>query len=105
MSYLYPHPTFKVIDDEYDLVLQNGTTIALIEMKYKASVHDVGKMFSKLHTFRTNYPGLEDYKIYLCLASFRFPKYVREKAAEEGIVLIEQRGDKIEVVSENVKTW
>jgi len=47
----------------------------------------------------------KDYKTYLCLASFRFPDIVRERAAEEGIVLIQQRGDKIEIVSENIRTW
>jgi chemotaxis protein histidine kinase CheA len=93
------------IVDEYDLIMQNCTSIALIEMKYKAGTDDVGKMFSKLHSFRTNFPSLKDYKIYLCLASFRFPKMVRDRAAKEGIVLIEQRGDKIEVISENTKTW
>ena len=103
MPYLYPDPV--VINDEYDLVLRNGTTIALIEMKYKARTKDVGKMFSKLHTYRANYPMFKDYKIYLCLASFRFPKNVRIKAAEEGIVLIQQRGEKIEVISENIRTW
>ena len=103
MPYLYPDPV--VINDEYDLVLRNGTTIALIEMKYKARTKDVGKMFSKLHTYRANYPMFKDYKIYLCLASFRFPKNVRIKAAEEGIVLIQQRGEKIEVISENIRAW
>ena len=103
MPNLYPDP--MVINDEYDLVLRNGTTAALIEMKYKANAADVGKMFHKLQTYRANYPMFKDYKIYLCLASFRFPKYVREKAAKEGIVLIEQRGEKIEVISENVRAW
>jgi hypothetical protein len=103
VEYLKPDPV--VINDEYDLVLRNGSTIALIEMKYKANTNDVGKMFSKLHSYRANYPMFKDYKVYLCLASFRFPKLVRLKAAEEGIVLIEQRGGKIEVISENLKTW
>jgi hypothetical protein len=74
-------------------------------MKYKASTQDVGRMFSKLKTYRANYPMFKDYKIYLCLASFRFTKAVRIKAEKEGIVLIEQRGDKIEVISENIRTW
>jgi hypothetical protein len=104
IEYLRPYPEIT-INDEYDLVLRNGKTVVLIEMKYKAAVQDVGKMFSKLHSYRANYPMFKDYKIYLCLASFRFPKIVRLKAAEEGIVLIEQRGDKIEVISENLKTW
>jgi hypothetical protein len=45
----------------------------------------------------------ENYKIYLCLASFRFRDYVKARAAEEGIVLLQQRGEKIEVVSENLR--
>jgi hypothetical protein len=40
-----------------------------------------------------------------CLASFRFPAKVKERAAKEGVALIQQRGDKIEVISENIRTW
>ena len=100
---LRPEPV--VVNDQYDLVLRNGKTVVLIEMKYKANIEDVGKMFSKLHSYRANYPMFKEYKTYLCLASFRFPAKVRERAAQEGIVLIEQRGEKIEVISENFKTW
>ncbi|MCL2168029.1 MAG: hypothetical protein FWH59_02755 [Lentimicrobiaceae bacterium] len=103
VDYLKPDPV--VINDEYDLVLRNGSTVVLIEMKYKANIEDVGKMFSKLHSYRANYPMFKEYKAYLALASFRFPAKVRKRADEEGIVLIEQRGDKIEVISENVKAW
>jgi uncharacterized protein YdaT len=100
---LKPEPA--AVDDEYDLVLRNGSTIVLIEMKYKARIDDVGRMFSKLRSYRANYPMFQDYKIYLCLASFRFPVRVRARAEEKGIVLIRQRGEKIEVISENVRTW
>ena len=103
IDYLKPDPV--VINDEYDLVLRNGSTVVLIEMKYKASIEDVGKMFSKLHSYRANYPMFKDYKAYLALASFRFPAKVRQRADKQGIVLIEQRGEKIEVISKNVKTW
>jgi hypothetical protein len=98
-------PTIAVIEDEYDLVLLNGSTVVLIEMKYKAGTDDVGRMFSKLHSYRTNYPMFKDYKIYLGLASFSFSKLVCDRAEREGIVLIQQRGDKIEVISENVRAW
>jgi len=104
VEYLRPYPD-PVIEDEYDLVLRNGSSIVLIEMKYKAAMTDVGKMFSKLKSYRANYPMFIDYKIYLCLASFRFPKNIREKADEEGIVLIQQKGDKNEVISKNIRTW
>ena len=102
-KHLKPDPA--VIDDEYDLVLQNENTIVIIEIKYKAGSDDLGSLFSKLVSYRANYPMYKNYKIYLCLASFNFHPIVREVAEEAGIVLIEQRGGKIEVISEMAKTW
>jgi hypothetical protein len=101
----YHRPLLPKINDEYDLVMLNGSTVVLIEVKYKAGINDVGKMFSKLTSYRANYPQFNDYKIYLGLASFRFPDAIRERAAAEGVVLIEQRGEKIEVISENIRAW
>jgi len=101
IPYLRPDPV--VIEDEYDLVLRNGKSVVLIEMKYKACENDVTKMFSKLKSYSANYPIFKNYKIYLALASFRFPAKVKRRADKEGIVLIQQRGEIIEVISENVK--
>ena len=100
---LKPDP--MVVNDQYDLVLRNGKTIVLIEMKYKAKTSDVKSMFLKLKSYRANYPMFNNYRIYLCLASFSFRDYVKSCAAKEGIVLIQQRGEKIEIVSENVRYW
>ena len=100
---LKPFPA--VVDDQYDLVLHNGSVVVIIEMKYKAKVSDVKKMFFKLKSYRANYPMFSGYKVYLCLASFRFRDYVKIRAAEEGIVLVQQRGEKIEVVSGEVRGW
>jgi len=100
-----PDPELAVIYDQYDLILRNGKTLVLIEMKYKAGSDDVGRMFRKLESYRTNYPMFKDYKTYLCLAAFCFTDTARERAEKEGIVLIQQRGEVIEVISENVKTW
>ena len=100
-----PDPELAVINDQYDLILRNGKTLVLIEMKYKAKVDDVGRMFRKLKSYRANYPMFKDYKTYLCLASFSFSSAVRARAAEKGIVLIQQRGEIIEVISENIRTW
>ena len=100
-----PDPDLAVINDQYDLILRNGKTLVLIEMKYNAKVDDVGRMFRKLKTYRANYPMFKDYKTYLCLASFRFSATVRARAEEKGIVLIQQKGEINEVISENLKTW
>jgi len=103
MVFENPKPRPVVINDQYDLVLENGNKVVLIEMKYKAKVSDVKGMLLKLKSYRANFPMYDDYKIYLCLASFRFRDYVKARAAEDGIVLLQQRGEKIEVVSENLR--
>jgi len=100
---LKPEPA--VVNDQYDLILRNGKTVVLMGMKYKTGTDDVGRMFRKLETYRANYPMFKDYRIYLCIASFRFPDEVRKLAAEQGIVLVQQKGDINEVISENVRTW
>jgi len=100
-----PDPDLAAINDQYDLILRNGNTIVIIEMKYKAGIDDVGRMFRKLESYRANYPMYKDYKTYLGLASFRFSDAVRKRADEMGIVLIQQQGEKIEVVNETVRTW
>jgi len=102
---LYPDPALAAIYDQYDLVLRNGNTLVIMEIKYKGSLNDVRKMFHKLETYRANYPMFKNYKTYLCLAAFCFAKGVRERAEEEGIVLIHQKGEVYEILSENLKTW
>ena len=105
MVFESPKPYPMVVNDQYDLVLENGSKIVLIEMKYKAKVSDVKGMLLKMKSYRANFPMHKDYKIYLCLASFRFRDYVKIRADEAGIVLLQQRGEKIEVVSENLRYW
>ena len=100
-----PDPDLAVMNDQYDLILRNGKTLVLIEMKYNAKVDDVGRMFRKLETYRANYPMFKDYKTYLCLASFSFSDKVKARAAKKGIVLIQQKGEINEVISENLRTW
>ncbi|MCL2435569.1 MAG: hypothetical protein FWD09_05460 [Lentimicrobiaceae bacterium] len=101
---LKPYPVV-VLNDQYDLVLSNGKTVVIIEMKYKAGTNDVGRMFRKLESYRANYPMHKDYKIYLGLASFSFSDDVRKRADEMGVILIQQQGEKIEIISETIKAW
>jgi len=100
-----PDPDLAVMYDQYDLILRNGETIVIVEMKYKAGIDDVGRMFRKLESYRANYPMYKNYKTYLGLASFRFSDDVRKRADEMGVVLIQQQGEKIEVISETIKAW
>jgi hypothetical protein len=59
----------KGFKDEYDILLINGKSIGIIEIKFKAHENDVLEVIRKAETFRVNFPEYKNHKIYLGLAS------------------------------------
>jgi hypothetical protein len=99
-------PNGEVLQDEFDIVMVNGNSIALIEVKYKAKDSDVKKIAEKkAKNFRLLYPEYKDFKIYLGLGSFSFDKYVVNKAKELGIGLLKQVGKTMEYENMEVKAY
>ena len=90
-------------EGEYDIVMYNGDTVALIEVKYKAHSNDIAKLLkNEPQKFRKTFTEYKDYKFYLGLAStVTYEKLITE-AREAGIFLLTQRGQHIEVVNEEV---
>ena len=94
-------------EGEYDnIVMYNGDTVALIEVKYKAHTNDIAKLLnSEPQNFRKTFTEYKDYKFYLGLAStVTYDKLITE-AREAGIFLLTQRGQHIEVVNEEVHSF
>ncbi len=91
---------------EYDIVMCNGDTVALIEVKYKAHSNDIAKLLkNEPQSFRKTFTEYRDYKFYLGLAStVTYDKLITE-AREAGIFLLTQRGQHIEVVNEEVHSF
>ena len=96
---------FKTIKDEYDIVLYNDTSIAIIEVKYKAHVNDVEKVLNKAETFKILFPYYETFKIYLGLASLSFYPELEQKCLNEGIAVIKQVGDTVIINEEGLKAY
>ena len=92
-------------DDEYDIVLINGKSVAIVEVKFKAHENDVQKVLKKAETFRINYPKYQNHKIYLGLASMAFYPELEERCKEEGIATVKQDGDTVVIYDENLKTF
>ena len=90
-------------EGEYDIVMYNGDTVALIEVKYKAHTNDIAKLLkNEPQNFRQTFTEYKDYKFYLGLAStVTYDKLITE-VREAGIFLLTQRGQHIEVVNEEV---
>jgi hypothetical protein len=100
-----PRPMKGQEEDEYDIVLENGKSVAIIEVKYSVREENIKEVLNKPKTFRAFYPKYENYKLYLGIASFSFKK-VREKSIlKAGIAVIKQVGDKVVINSENLKAF
>jgi hypothetical protein len=92
-------------DDEYDIVMINGHSTAIVEVKHKAHENDLTKILTKAETFRRNFQKYNKHKIYIGLASMAFYKELEDECKKQGIVIIKQLGDKIVIVDDNMKTF
>ena len=80
-------------DDEFDLVMLNGQSVGIVEVKYKAHENDVTEVLGKANSFRANFPKYYNHKIYLGLASMAFYPELEQICKEKGIAIIKQVGD------------
>ena len=93
-------------EGEYDIVMYNGDTVALIEVKYKAHINDIAKLLkNEPQNFRKTFTEYKDYKFYLGLASTVTDDKLIAEAREAGIFLLTQKGQHIEVVNEEVHSF
>jgi hypothetical protein len=93
------------IRDEYDIVLVNGKSIGIVEVKFKAHKEQIPKVINKAATFRENFPKYAGHKIYLGLAAMTFDGDVEAKLADEGIAVIKQVGDAMVINDKCLKVF
>ena len=94
-----------VIKDEYDIVLVNGKSIGIVEVKYKAHENDIPKVLKKAVTFKANYPNYAHHQIYLGLASMAFYPAVEQECISRGIAIIKQVGDTVVINDAHLKAF
>jgi Holliday junction resolvase-like predicted endonuclease len=91
---------------EFDIVLYNGTAVAIIEVKQKACQADLEKLATKqVSNFRALFPLYKDHAIYLGIGSMSFDDRVLNKAHELGIGILRQKGDTIEADTGSVRAY
>jgi len=93
------------IEDEYDIVLYNHASVALIEVKYKANINDIPQVLKKAETFRILFPYYKDFRIYLGLASMSFYPELEQECINRGIAVIKQIGDTVVINDKNLKVF
>ena len=92
-------------NDEYDIVMLNGNSLGIIEVKYKAHENNIPSILKKADTFRTNFPKYKDFKIYLGLASMSFYPELEQECIKQGIAVIKQVGDTVVINDSNLKVF
>jgi len=92
---------------EYDVILENGDTVALIETKYKVRKDDITELFTKevASKFRKLFPDYKDYKIILGVGGMGFEKDAIKEAKKQGVGIIKVVGDKVEYHTEGIKEY
>jgi len=93
------------IKGELDMMLVNGKTVAIIEVKFKAREKHIDQMFKKVKLFRDKFPEYKKHKVYLGLASMVFDDRIEEKCIENGFAIIKQVGDSIVITDNNLQTF
>jgi len=93
------------IEDEYDIVLYNHASVALIEVKYKANINDIPRVLKKAETFRILFPYYKDFRIYLGLASMSFYPELEKECINQGIAVIKQVGETVVINDKNLKVF
>jgi hypothetical protein len=93
------------LDAEYDLVLYNGVSIVIIEIKYKAKKEDVEDVLNKANTFKKLFPKYKDYTFYLGIAGLKVNKDTEKEAIKQGIAVIKQDGRKVVINDRHLKEF
>ena len=94
-----------IVEDEYDVVMLNGHSAGIIEVKYKARKEDISKALKKVDSFRANFPEYKNHKIYLALAALTFNEALQRECIKQGIVVIKQVGDTVIVYNKHLKAF
>jgi hypothetical protein len=78
---------------EFDLVLVNGNSVALIEVKFKAHPKVIDQLEQQISAYRDLFPEHKDYAIYAGVAGFSVPSDVVQAAHEKGLFVLKTKGD------------
>ncbi len=83
----------KNLKGEYDIVLYNGNSVAIVEVKYKVHINDIENLREKkIPNFRKLFPFFDSYKIYAGIAGFHVNDEAVKKAEEHGFFILKRKG-------------
>ncbi len=88
--------TKKKLRGEYDVVLFNGDSVGVVEVKSKLLPKDVKKFLEvNLPKFRDLFPRLQNFHLYGAVAGMAIPPEVQEMAEKAGLFVLTQAQDQL----------
>jgi len=95
------------IEAEFDIILFNGKSAAIIEVKYNAKPDNISvrRIVSRVEAFKLLYPDYKNHNIYLGVAAMTFRKGLEQRLHRAGIATIRQVGKKMVVYDKEVKVF
>jgi hypothetical protein len=94
-------PGGKRLKDQFDILMTNAASAAIVEVKYRARKDDVGTLVGrKLKNFKILLPEYSGLKIYLGLAALAFEDDAVEEARKYGVGLLQQVGETVEYAAD-----
>ncbi len=88
------------LEEKYDLLLVNGKDVFIIEVKYRLRPKDIECLVGRKRTnFVKLFPEYQNYTLHLALASFAIDDDVKQQALDQGITLLQRRGNVIETLA------
>ncbi|MCL1969460.1 MAG: hypothetical protein FWF65_07915, partial [Bacteroidetes bacterium] len=92
---------------EFDLVLFNGKSAAIIEVKYNAKPENISveKLISRVEIFKILCPNYKNHKIYLGVAAMSFKEGLETELHQAGIATVRQIGKKMVRFDKDVKVF
>lgn len=87
-------------DWEWDLMLENGNSVAVLEVKHKIHPTDVEEFAKeKLPHFKESFPEYENYSIYGGVAGMAVPADSMKMAEQYGLAVLTQDGKSVRVLN------
>jgi hypothetical protein len=90
---------------EFDLVLVNGNSVALIEAKSRARLTALDQLEKQLKRYRAAFPEHASHKLYGGTAGLSAPEETIEEAHKRWMLVLKQKGDVFAVDAEAMRAF
>ena len=95
----------KTKQGEFDIVLINGNSVAVVEVKYKVHPSDIAKVTKNLKRYREFYPEHKNYKLYGGIAGFSVPADAVKAAKEQGLFVLKRVGQVVKTDAKEMRAF